>query len=110
VWPPDKPLPKCDARFTWSNYDSPDALMERVTYFYNGNSVGEGRAGFEKVIDNLRNLPMHSTVLVYPYYEMHIESSMAVRVYPFFNYWRLLDKVALERDLKIIFPRSLKGG
>jgi hypothetical protein len=59
---------RSDAYFTWTNYDGRKKDLSRVMFVWNGENVGEGRKGFQEILNRLGNLPERSTVLEYPSY------------------------------------------
>ncbi len=102
----NKPLPKYDAYFTWTNngvcLTGNKYEPESAVYIYNGKEVGQGKAGFKQILSKLSKLPFHSSVLAYPFPEFG-GSLGRPGVLPFCADWELLVEIAKERKLTIIF-------
>jgi len=101
---PNEPIPIYDAYFTWHGHEVRSGYdPESVTYIYNGEEMGRGKAAFRKMISKLEKLPPNSKVLVYPHYVVGTGSLSYPLYYPFDDYWSLLDDVARRKQLTVIF-------
>jgi hypothetical protein len=57
------PLPSFDAYVTWRDRGK---SVEYPLFYWNGEPVGRGHAGFAQILDRMGSLPRGATVLFYP--------------------------------------------
>ncbi len=99
------------SRFPW---DDPRiaAACEKAVYIWNGEEMGQGSSGFQKVMARIKELPHRSALLIYPNYRIFpLRGSRKYtevntpRMFPFEGIsgeWRQLINWAVHLELKVV--------
>jgi hypothetical protein len=104
VYPEDTPA-SFDVYITWKNYVPPVDRAEDAIFIYNGEEMGQGEAGFLRVIEQLRDLHAGAGVLIYPQYYAWPGYTGPIRGAPIevMRFTDRLSEVAMEGDLTLIY-------
>ena len=102
VWPP---VPDFDVYVTWEEYTGRVSRedSERAVYVFDGERLGRGRAGYDRLLERVGRLPAGTAVLIYPEYEYVLFTSRAYHGPPWHAYsgeW--LGDVAGRRGLRVV--------
>jgi hypothetical protein len=108
----DDPVPAHDAYLTWRNYTDIYDRTERAVYVWNGEELGQGPVGLQKVIHKLEGLRPASWVLVYPRYNLtwQLNRVEPAPLYPFVNDYERIRRILLRNRITFAFsPRDHNG-
>ena len=103
--PGDPPI-KCAHYLTWTRYNgSHQGDGRKAEYILDGKSLGVGELGFDNVISSLKILPIGSSVLIYPEYNLgwELRTSRPLRTYPWNAYPNELWNLSKQRKVRLVF-------
>jgi len=113
IYPDDSdPVPKHDLTLTWRNFMDGLGHHHEAELILDEFSLGKGDSAVLDLLLSLSSRSEGTRILIYPRYpySMAVEPAGEVRTYPFMHSFEVLESVARQKGIILIFsPRDPSG-